>query len=445
MTLYNQLLNRWRIETTLLVCATLFWGAHFFQLIVLTPQNAHHHIFVFGVWVIATFMGKLVLDWRLPQRDSLLFPLAMFLCGWGLLILERLTPTLALQQTVWFIVALCGLLLIVLLPIVSHQLDGVIWGITVLALGLVVLTFFVGVHPSLPRGAPALWLSLSRVFVQPTEFLKLALIGFFAVQVAYNTAWGWRNLLLLWGIGIGLLIFQRDFGMALLFGIVLFQLVYLAEVRWQILGIVLIFAGIGAGIAYMALPIVRLRVDIWLNPAVDVMGSRYQFVQSLRAFGDSGLFGQGFGMGNPARIPLAHSDFIFSAIADEWGFGGVLLVIICVGMLFWRSIAIGRTKADKRLRFLAYGVGLMCISQNIIIMAGTLGILPLTGMPLTFLSYGGSSLVVSMMMVGVLLRLSANLSQESDIAIRVLVLRWGIGGILTLVAGVALYWGVLAR
>ncbi|HRF95259.1 MAG TPA: FtsW/RodA/SpoVE family cell cycle protein, partial [Aggregatilineales bacterium] len=417
-------INLWHIETILLGCAILLVGIHFYHLSYLFPDRAGMNGGIFAIWASCAIIGKLLLQWRLPVRDRWLFGGVMFLVGWGLVILARLTPILAIRQTLWLILGFCALLIVALSPIPLRWFHKFSWWVAGGGVILLLITFIIGVHPSLPLGAPTLWLSLNRLFIQPSEWLKFVLVGCFAIQIAQHR---WHNILFLWGMVICLFMLQRDFGVATLFMAVLFQLAYLARVHYRILGVALIFSLILAIIGFFALPIIRLRVAIWLNPWVDVSGVSYQLVQSLFAFADGGVFGRGFGLGNPALIPLAHSDFIFSAIAEEWGLVGIGVMMTSLGCIAWRAMRIGDgQKADMRRffawgigtmrvgdtqkaeigRFFAWGIGTMLISQNIMIMGGALRIFPLTGMPLTFVSYGGSSLVVSMIMVGVLLRLS---------------------------------------
>ncbi len=433
-------INQWHIETILLGCATVLIGIHFRHLSYLFPDRAGMNGGIFAIWASCAIIGKLLLQWRLPVRDKWLFGGVMFLVGWGLVILARLTPILAIRQTLWLILGFCALLIVALSPIPLHWFNKFSWWVAGGGVILLLTTFIIGVHPSLPLGAPTLWLSLNRLFIQPSEWLKFVLVGCFAIQIAQHR---WQNILFLWGMVICLFMLQRDFGVATLFIAVLFQLAYLARVHYRILGVALIFSLILALIGFFGLPIIRLRVAIWLNPWVDVSGVSYQLVQSLFAFADGGVFGRGFGLGDPALIPLAHSDFIFSAIAEEWGLMGIAVMMTSLGCITWRAMRIGDMQKADMGRFFAWGIGTMLISQNIMIMGGALRIFPLTGMPLTFVSYGGSSLVVSMIMVGVLLRLSVDNEIKNIPDIRI---KWHWRGILVMLGVifcVAFYWAVL--
>ena len=160
--------------------------------------------------------------------------------------------------------------------------------------------------------------------------------------------------------------------------------------------------------AYHLFEVVKLRVDIWLNPWPEADGRAYQIVQSLMAFGAGGIFGTGVGLGSPGYIPVAHSDFVFAALAEEWGLLGVIGVLSCFAVLALRGLSIGLTHSGRAFhKLLAVGLTLMLVVQALMIMAGVLKLLPLTGVTLPFISYGGSSLLVCFIMIGLLLRLSA--------------------------------------
>lgn len=435
-------------DSLVLVIAAILLGGLFYHLSSLFPERSTVISGIFMIWVICAISGQFLLMWRIPERDQWVFPMVMLLCGLGLLVLSRLAPNLASRQAIWLIVALCVMLLIIT-PVAIHKLISWSWWIVGGAVMLLVATFTIGVHPSLPIGAPTLWLSLSRLFIQPSELLKFVLLIHFAGQISHRR---WLNIVVIWGGVIVLLILQRDLGVAVLFGLVFWQLAYLTGVHRRILLIALIGMSILGMLSYFLFPVVRLRVMIWLNPWIDVIGDSYQLVQSLLAFADGGIFGLGLGMGSPSQVPLAHSDFIFSAVAEEWGLIGILMLMTLLTILIWRCWVIALRQPNHTQYFLALGVGVMLITQNVMIMAGALRILPLTGMPFTLVGYGGSSLVVTMMMIGVLIRLSnaSSICTTEDISggvhlSRLRVYQLGVLLSLGVIFMVAIYWSVLWR
>ncbi len=165
---------------------------------------------------------------------------------------------------------------------------------------------------------------------------------------------------------------------------------------------------LAAGVAgYLLFDLVRLRVDAWWNPWPDASDRAFQIVQSLLALASGGVFGQGIGQGAPVYVPVVHTDFVFAAIAEEWGLLGALGALACIAVLALRAMRIAATHARAPFRLLlAAGLGTLLGVQSLLIMGGVVKLVPLTGVTLPFVSYGGSSMLSSFVMVGLLLRLS---------------------------------------
>ncbi len=215
----------------------------------------------------------------------------------------------------------------------------------------------------------------------------------------------------MWAIALGVVVVQRDLGAALLFFGVFLALLYAAtgRVSLVVIGLVLFFAG-SAVLATIVDP-VRTRIDIWLDPFADPLGSGYQIIQSLHAFARGGLVGMGLGNGLPlvdGRIPIpkVHTDFPLAALGEELGLVGVVAILALYLVIVQRGLRIGAAAADDFRAILATGLALVVGFQAFIIAAGNLKVLPLTGVTLPFISYGGSSMVVNAVVVGLLLALS---------------------------------------
>jgi cell division protein FtsW len=218
----------------------------------------------------------------------------------------------------------------------------------------------------------------------------------------------------MWGISVVVLIWQRDLGAATLFFLVFLAMLYVAvgELRYVLAGLGLLMA---AGLAAYALfDVVRLRVDIWLNPWAESQGRAYQIVQSLLAVASGGVIGHGIEQGSPTYIPVVHSDFVFAALAEEWGLAGALVVVLCFAVLVLRGLRLAVQNAQPApgvaaspfRALLAAGLSAVLLAQSLLIMGGVLKLIPLTGVTLPFVSYGGSSLLGSFVLVGLLLLLS---------------------------------------
>ncbi len=378
-----------------------------------------------AIWTACALLGAALLNRYLPQRDRLLFPLAIFLSGWGLVAIQRLTPAFANRQALWLAISVGAMLFTALFPHLLRWLRVYRNLVLAGALMLLLATIIFGRNPSSFEFAPRLWLDVGLLYFQPSEIMKVILVAYMASYLGEQSAATRAEreassqrlsflprlagpMLSMWLLSLVILIWQRDLGTATLFFVVFLLLLYLSSGSLRILlgGALLII--IAAAVAYQLFDVVKLRVDIWLNPWLETDGRAYQIVQSLMAFSAGGIFGTGAGLGSPNSIPVAHSDFVFAALAEEWGLLGVITVLSCFATLALRGLSIGLTHPGAAFhKLLAIGLTLMLITQALMIMAGTLKLLPLTGVTLPFISYGGSSLLVCFIMLGFLLRLSA--------------------------------------
>ncbi len=364
------------------------------------------------VWLGGFALAQRALARHLPYSDSLLLPLIALLSGWGLLSIWRLTPFYGLRQTIWLAVALGALILGLRLtdPIAALRRYKYLW--LTGGLALTALTLIFGTNP-LGYG-PRLWLGCCGVFLQPSEPLKLLLIIYLAAYFADRPPRG-NGLsalpvliptLVMTGLALLLLLAQRDLGTASLFIFIFTGMVFVVT-GWRLIPLLGALGLMGAGLAgYILFDVVRLRVDAWLNPWLDPSGRSYQIVQSLISVANGGLFGRGPGLGTPGFVPVAHSDFIFAAIAEESGLLGALGLLLALALLAHRGLRIARRAAAPFPRYLAAGLIAYLIAQSVLIIGGNLRLLPLTGVTLPFVSYGGSSLVTSFLAVLILLHVS---------------------------------------
>jgi cell division protein FtsW len=371
------------------------------------------------VWMLCAAAAHLVLGYLLPKRDSYLLPVVMLLTGWGLTLVARLAPAFGVRQVIWTVIATAAMLGVCALPPDLRILRR--YRYTWLLAGLVLLaaTLLFGTNPSGDPYAPRLWLGGWGVYFQPSEPLKLLLVIFLASYLAEKREMLIETLqrfaplpylgpmLLMWGFSMVLLVWQRDLGAAALFFLVFLIMLYLStgQAEYALAGIGLLLLAGAAG--YMLFDVVRLRVDAWWNPWPEADARAFQIVQSLLAFAAGGVGGQGVGQGAPTYIPVVHSDFVFAAIAEEWGLLGAVGTVVCFAVLVMRAMHIAIQRLRVRfLALLAAGIGTLLGVQALMIMAGVLKLVPLTGVTLPFVSYGGSSLLSSFVMVGLLLRIS---------------------------------------
>lgn len=368
------------------------------------------HWIGFAAWLAGYSLLYRLVNRLLPNHDPYLLPITALLNGWGMLTIWRLDAYFGLRQTIWL---LAGLSVVYLLSRFPQWLDLLkrykyIW--LSLGLGLTALTFVFGVFPG--GEGPRLWLGCCGIYFQPSEPLKLLLILYLAAYLAgqlyitFSFAQLLTPTLILAGAAIGLLIAQRDLGTATLIIIIYTAMVYLASGRRRVL-IISLLTLIAASIAgYYTFSVIQLRIDAWIDPWVDPAGKSYQIVQSFIAVATGRFFGTGPGLGSPGLVPLAQSDFIASAISEESGLLGLVGLLLLIGVFVFRSLMIGLRAGNNFHRLLASGLGLYFAIQSILIIGGNLRLLPLTGVTLPFVSYGGSSLVTAFTALGLLLIIS---------------------------------------
>jgi len=374
------------------------------------------HWLGFVLWAGLTALAHYQLRRRLPDSDPYLLPLAALLSGGGMLTVWRLDSNLGLRQALWLVVSLGIFILGLRLPADLRFLRRYKYLWLTGGLLLTALTLVLGTNPL--GDGPRLWLGCCGFYFQPSEPLKLLLIVYLAAYLAGAMPINLRPwpllapTLVVTGLALLLLLVQRDLGTASIF-IVLYTIVlYIASGRKRVLLVSL--AGLGmAGLAgYFLFDVIRLRVDAWLNPWLDPSGHSYQIVQSLMAVANGGIGGRGPGMGSPSLVPISISDFIFSAISEESGLVGTIGLFALLGLFLARGMSVALRASDSFRRLLAAGLTAYLVAQSLLIIGGNLRLLPLTGVTLPFVSYGGSSLLTSYLSLLLLLLISSQPEDE---------------------------------
>jgi cell division protein FtsW (lipid II flippase) len=373
-------------------------------------------------WVALVLWGLFVLRAHqsivklLPDADPYLFPTTAFLSGWGLLTVWRLEPSFGARQSLWLAVSILVLLFGLRLPATLEFLRKYKYILLTGGLLLTGLTLIFGTNPN--GYGPRLWLGCCGLYFQPSEPLKLLLVAYLAAYLAdrlpiqLNAFPLIYPTLLLSGIAILLLLFQRDLGTASIFIALYTIIIYLATGRRRTILISALILGFMGIAGYYLVDIIRLRIDSWINPWNDPGGGSYQIIQSILAIANGGLNGRGPGLGSPALVPVAISDFIFAAIAEETGLTGTIGLIAIFGIILNRGIRIALRAPTIFRRLLAAGVTAYLGVQALLIICGNLRLLPLTGVTLPFISYGGSSLLTSFIALLILLLISNHLDEE---------------------------------
>jgi cell division protein FtsW (lipid II flippase) len=372
-----------------------------------------------------------------PYADPLMLPCVALLNGLGLVMIHRLdlaaqdravalgraTPTELIQrQVAWTAIGL--VLFVGVLFFVRNHRTLARYGYTAGFVGLVLLAL-PGLLPSSVSevNGAKIWLRLGVFSIQPGEFAKIALIIFFSLFLVQNAslfatagrrflgmelprARDLAPLLVAWGLSIVVLVLESDLGTSLLFFGIVLVLLYTAtnRVSWMLIGLVF-FVG-GGVLAYHLFGHVRTRVQVWLDPFADFNGAGYQIGQALFGLGTGGVGGTGLGAGRPDLVPYAESDFMLSSLGEELGLVGLAAILVVYLLLITRGLRGALTVRDNFGKLLATGLAFTLALQTFVVVGGVTKLIPLTGLTLPFLSYGGSSLVANYALVALLLRVS---------------------------------------
>ena len=372
------------------------------------------------------------------RMDQVLLPVTGMLGSLSLLLMARLPQGLAglslgsvdlglaPLQLVWLSLAFSVLAVLAIVVRNDNWLREYKYTWAALGIGLLLLVFVL--PPAGADDGPRLSLRIGPITGQPSELLKVILVVFLAGYLAENRTLLARTstklgpislppvpyllpMLAMWGVALAIVIVQRDLGAALLFFTVFLTLLYVATRRFAYVVLGMAMFLVGATVLYQLFPHVRVRVDIWLDPWADPLGAGYQVIRGLYAFGRGGILGTGLGAGLPAvgdtpAIPAIHTDFVFAALAEELGMLGGLAIVALYAVIAERGLRIAARAADDFRALLAVGLTLVIVIQAALIIGGNLKLVPLTGITLPFISYGGSSLLANAIVIGLLLALS---------------------------------------
>ena len=354
-----------------------------------------------------------------PGADPALLPIAFALSGIGIAFVTRLAPDLAVNQVMWLFL---GVAFMVLVLAFVRNLDKVAnYKYTLMIAGFLLL-----LSPLVPGlgqeiYGSRIWLSLGGFSFQPGEIAKIIIVLFLAGYLAQNREMlsvftvrvgpfrlpDIRTLLpliLMWGVALLIVVFEKDLGSALVLFFMFLVMLYVATGKKFYLAIGLGLIAVGGVGAFLAFDHVQVRVNTWLDPFADAQNTGYQLTQAIYSIADGDLFGVGLGNGLAEQIPVVESDFIFADIAEEIGLlgaAGVLLLFLCFAIRGFVTAA--RAKSDVS-SFAAVGLTSVIVLQAFIIVGGVTRLIPLTGITLPFISQGGSSLLASFIIVGLLLR-----------------------------------------
>ncbi len=386
---------------------------------------------VLGVMIGLAVVAHLALRRFAPRADPVLLPVGFALNGVGYVFITRLNSHLAGLQAMWSAAGVIGFVGTLVVVRRVRDLERYRYTFALVGLGLLLTPLVPGIGANI--NGNRIWLRLGPFSIQPGEFAKLALAVFFAsylverrellssrrrigsVHVPQIRLRVLGPILLAWGFAMLVIIAEKDLGSSLLlFGLFVSMLwVTTGLTTYLVAGTGMFLAG--AYYTYTAFAHVTVRVQIWLDPWKDAQGKGYQIVQSMFAFGSGGVVGDGIGLGSPTRIPAVSTDFIFAAIGEELGLVGTTAVLVAFLVMVGSGLRIA-LKAEREFdKLLATGLTAIIGLQAFIIIGGVTRLVPLTGITLPFVSYGGSSLVANYVLLALLLRISDEVASDEEV------------------------------
>lgn len=357
---------------------------------------------------------------------AILFPVFLLACM-GIIMVYSASAAIGMEkygnhlyfiqrQLVFCFMGLCAMFVTSMTPYrFLRPISYLILGVAIVLLCAVHLP-----HLGMKAGGAYRWIRVGGFSFQPSEFAKLALIVYLAYSLAKKQEMildffiGFLPHVIVFGVVSGLILLQPDLGSVVILGCITWGMMYIAGVRMVHL---MIFTPFLIPLGYFFIYKVNyrmLRILAFLHPWDDPSDTGYQITHSLKAFGSGGLFGKGIALGMQKRhyLPEPHTDFIFSVIGEELGLVGVLFILLLYAILIWRGAAIARNCKDRFGALMAAGITMSLAVQVIINTGVTLGVLPTKGLTLPFLSYGGTSLLINMICMGILMNIGASTTHE---------------------------------
>ncbi len=414
-------------EAALLLAALLLTvAAHLLVQLARADRLPSGTLSLLGVMAGIYLVAHVAVRRLAPAADPLLLPAAGLLAGIGYAMVSRLDPERSTAQGTWIAIGVVAFCVTLALLRDYRVLDR--YRYTALAAGIALLLS--PLVPGIGRtvNGSRLWIALGPVSFQPGELAKILLVVFFASYlqekrellaiatrrigpVGVPDLKHFGPILFAWGLSLAVILFEKDLGSSLLIFSIFVGMVYVAtsRVAYVLIGFLLFAAG--AFFAYQSFGHVRVRVEGWLdalNPAT-IQGSTYQLAQSLFALAAGGTFGSGLGLGKPTLIPAASTDFVFSAIGEELGLVGTAAVLVLFATLVGAGLRASLRCVDPFGKLLAAGLAIAVGVQTFIIVGGVTQLIPLTGITLPFVSYGGSSVVSNFVVLAVLAAVSDQL------------------------------------
>jgi cell division protein FtsW (lipid II flippase) len=413
---------RRRTELGLIILAVVLTGGLYALAGLGRAGNLPANIGPFLVIIFALLLiAHLAMRRLAPNADPVLLPTAGLLNGIGYVFIARLSSHEARLQAVWTAIGIACFVATLALVRRARDLERYRYSFAFAGIALLLLPLAPGIGENI-NGA-RLWIHLGSLNFQPGEIAKLALAIFFAsvmVERADLLSQGTKRvgrflvldprylapILVAWGLSLVIFLAENDLGSSFLFFALFIGMLFVATGRFYYLGLGAGLFGLGSLFALKVVGHAKSRVDAWLNPWPHASTSGYQIIQGWFAIGAGGLFGEGPGQSNASHIPEASTDLIFAVIADELGLVGAAALLIGYLLMVGTGLRVA-VRCDRQFeKLLATGLSLVVGVQAFVIVGGVTRLIPLTGITLPFVSYGGSSLIANYILLALLLRIS---------------------------------------
>lgn len=391
-------------EKRLLRATYLFCIISFFNLFIIKQPFDKGALIICAVICILMGYSHFIIRKFFPHGDKYILIFACILSSIGMVMIYRLDPSYAVKQVISFVLGIaCFILIVVILPDVKKYAK---YKYVYLA-GTMIFISMATLIGTQEYGSQN-WVRFHGFSFQPSEFAKLFFIAYLASALKdYND--NFKKLIepaAVVMITLGFMVLQKDLGSALIFFAIAVTMLYIATSKVKYVVISLALFVIGAFVSYKLFGHVRLRIMIWKNPWPYRANQSYQVVQSMYSIAWGGLSGTGLGLGFPGFVPVNIDDFIFPVICEEMGVMMGLAIMIFYFLLFYRCMRSALFTDDKFSRMVAVGYSAMIASQVLVIVGGVTNMIPLTGITLPLVSYGGTSMLITFMALGVLQKIS---------------------------------------
>lgn len=374
-----------------------------FLLFIFNKYSFDKYTLATGIGLISIiYISNFILQ-KVSSGDNYIFLIVTMLISIGTIMIYRIEPASGARQLLWISLGILIFFITYFILKYIKKWKNWIYLYIALAYGLFALTFILGTR----KYGAINWISIGGISFQPAEIIKILLI--FILSSYYSNKDSFKDMkyssyypMIMVYSFVAILFLQRDLGMAVIFYSIFTGLQFIYEENRKQIYYNLGFFALGGSLGYLLFDHVKIRIQTWINPWAYIDNKGYQITQSLFAIAEGGFFGTGLGLGHPHFIPVVEMDFIFSAICEEMGIFTGIGVIMLFMILVYRGFKIAISQDNQFYRILALGVSILFGVQSFIILGGVLKLIPLTGITLPFVAYGGSSILSSFIALAIL-------------------------------------------